>query len=541
MARFNTAVKTGVRSPILTVAEARTALGGEGYERDPKSELFLLAVSNMANPGGAFHESGQDRDARYTRLIKQVCTDTDWFTGFLGFLRDTANMRSASIIAAADAVHARLSAGINGGNREMIARVLQRADEPGELLAYWTNTHGRNIPQPVKRGISDALARLYTERAYLKWDSESRGYRFADVIQLTHPKVQGWRNDLYKYILDQRYQDAAEIPETLATIRARAELMTVPIDERRSITSGQLAEAGMTWESLAGWLQGPMDAAAWESAIPSMGYMALLRNLRNFDQAGISKAARREVEDRLTDPEQVAKSRQLPMRFLSAYRATRDSGTVTAWGPVIEEALNLSLANVPQLTGRTLVLVDLSGSMYSSHLSDKSGLRFVDAATVFGAAVARRCETADLVGFGWEPRRYPFTSASSLLPLASELADTVIDSGPFGYPGQRVNGLGGTDTVKALNETFRTGYHDRIVIVTDEQYQAWGYNSISGTVDAALDRFNVPAYTWNLAGYQTAQNRSGNRKRHTFGGLSDAAFRMIPLIEQGQHQTWPWT
>jgi hypothetical protein len=516
MARFNTAVKTGVRSPIATTTPATTALGGPGFERDPKSELFLLAVSNMANAGGAFHESGGERDARYTNLIRACAADTDWFLGFLGFLRDTANMRSASIIAAADAVKARLELGVTG-NRDLISRALQRADEPGELLAYWTATYGRNVPSPVKRGVSDAVNRLFTERSFLKWDSDARGFRFADVLQVVHPKTDvGWRNDLYRFILNNRYQDATEIPETLSTVRARAELMAVPVDERRSVTAGQLAEAGMTWESLAGWLQGPMDAAAWESVIPSMGYMALLRNLRNFDQAGIGKSARREVEDKLTDPEQVAKSRQLPMRFLSAYRATRDSGTVTAWGPVIEQALNLSLGNVPELPGRTLVLVDLSGSMTYSNLSDRSGLTFKDAAAVFGAAVAKRCADADLVGFDTSLYPVDFKAADSLLPLADLIARS---------------GGGGTNTAGAIQTAFNG--HDRIVIITDEQ--AGGYG-----VDPVLKAAGVPSYTWNLAGYKVAHAQSGQRKQHTFGGLSDSAFRMIPLIEAGEHQTWPW-
>ena len=134
------------------------------------------------------------------------------------------------------------------------------------------STYGRNVPSPVKRGVSDALQRLYTERSYLKWDSESRGFRFADVLQVVHPKTDtGSRNDLYRYILNDRYQDTAEIPESLVTLQARRDLMAVPVADRRSATAGQLQEAGMTWESLAGWLQGPMDAAAWESAIPSMG------------------------------------------------------------------------------------------------------------------------------------------------------------------------------------------------------------------------------------------------------------------------------
>ena len=36
-----------------------------------------------------------------------------------------------------------------------------------------------------------------------------------------------------------------------------------------------------------------MDAEAWEAVIPSMGVMALVRNLRNFDQAGIARGGDR--------------------------------------------------------------------------------------------------------------------------------------------------------------------------------------------------------------------------------------------------------
>ena len=47
-------------------------------------------------------------------------------------------------------------------------------------------------------------------------------------------------------------------------------------------------------------------------------------------------------------------------------------------------------------------------------------------------------------------------------------------------------------------------------------------------------------YTWNLAGYQAGHAPSGSRQRHTFGGLTDQAFRMIPLLEAGRDCAWPW-
>src|SRR5690606_7218412 len=138
--------------------------------------------------------------------------------------------------------------------------------------------------------------------------------------------------------------------------------------ERRAIvTQGRpeavaatLADAGMTWEALAGWLQGPMDARAWEAVIPAMGYMALLRNLRNFDEAGVGDAVAQTVAARLADAEQVRRSRQFPFRFLAAYRAARS----LRWAYPLERALGHSLANVPALPGRTLILVDRSGSMF---------------------------------------------------------------------------------------------------------------------------------------------------------------------------------
>ena len=65
----------------------------------------------------------------------------------------------------------------------MVAAALQRADEPGEALAYWTSRYGRAIPKPVKRGIADAARRLYTQFTLLRYDTGSHGFRFADLMR----------------------------------------------------------------------------------------------------------------------------------------------------------------------------------------------------------------------------------------------------------------------------------------------------------------------------------------------------------------------
>src|SRR5262249_1500052 len=126
----------------------------------------------------------------------------------------------------------------------------------------------------------------------------------------------------------------------------------MPVADRTAVLApSTLDSAGMTWEPLAGGRQAPMDAAARTAVIPSMGYMALLRNLRDFDEAGVCDDIAAAVAAKLADPAQVLRSRQLPLRFLSAYRAAPS----LRWAYPLETALGHALANVPALSGRTLI------------------------------------------------------------------------------------------------------------------------------------------------------------------------------------------
>ncbi len=295
MAKFNTAATRPAAGNGPIVAEANpstvTYEGGAGYVRDTKSELFLLGVANMVGED-TFYEKADDRDARFAQLVGTVAVDdVDWLTRFVRWLRTGANMRSAPLVAAAEAVHARLVAGPHGGNRELVAAAMDRADEPGEFLAYWTGRYGRTVPKPVKRGIADAVGRLYTERALLKYDTASRGFRFADVIDLTHPAPapdKPWQGELFRYALDRRHGRDGAAPEALRTVRANARLRAeAAADPAVLLDADRLAAAGMTWEDVLSLAGTRLDKARlWSALVPSMGYMALLRNLRNFDEAG---------------------------------------------------------------------------------------------------------------------------------------------------------------------------------------------------------------------------------------------------------------
>ncbi|HEX8626965.1 MAG TPA: TROVE domain-containing protein [Catenuloplanes sp.] len=525
MGKFNRAAAAATMRRLIAedgpirsspVPDAVTHQGGTGYSRDPRSELFLLAVTNMVGER-TFYESAADRDDRFAGLVRRIAVeDPAWTAGFLRWLRAEANMRSAALVGAAEATRALVTAG-QPGARALIDSVLQRPDEPGELLAYWTSRHGRAIPKPVKRGVADAARRLYTEHALLKYDTTAAAFRFADVLDLVHPApATPTQGELFRYALDRRHGRGDNVPAGLPTVRANADLRVAALaDPSVLLDPDALRTAGMTWEDALSLAGARLDRAAlWTAMIPSMGYMALLRNLRGFDQAGVGDDVAATVATRLADPAQVARSRQLPMRFLSAYRAAPS----LRWAYPLEQALGHALGNVPTMTGRTLIMIDTSGSMDAGFSRDGTLMRW-DAATLFGLALAGRCAHADVVSFS--DRTMPFRRRRGESVLAA--------LGRWRSEGYFMGG--GTNTATALRGCFAG--HDRVVVLTDEQAAA------DGPVDRAVPA-TVPMVTFNLAGYRYGHAPSGTATRVTVGGLSDQAFRMIPAMEDRLSGRWPW-
>jgi hypothetical protein len=494
--------------------------------------LFLLAVTNFYGED-TFYEKAGDRNQRFIELVHRVAAeDPQWLGQFLPWLRRDANIRTAAVVGAVEAARA-LSRRDQPGEqmgpaRRIIGATLLRADEPAEALSYYLQTYGRKIPGPIRRGVADVAKRLYTERNFIKWDSDRSSVRMADVIELTHPRVGEWRQEqgaLFKYILDSRHRPT-EVPAELTMLRYRNAMLRdlQGPESRKSIFASfnvgeALAEAGITWEALSS--SGPMDKAAWEAIIPNMGYMALLRNLRNFQEAGISDEMVREVALTLSQQTAVHNSRQLPYRFLSAYL----EATNAAWAQPLETAMQYATANIPALPGSTLVLVDTSSSMSSMGLSRKSKITPMMAGALFGVALAAKGENVNLYGYADGVFPHPVRKGAGVLRETERFVARV---GEVGH---------GTRTAEALRATW-TG-QDRVVIVTDGQTFGTQPVWVSRDVVSSQIPANVPIYAFNMLGYAPAMMETSST-RHELGGLTDRTFAMIPLVEAGQRAQWPW-
>jgi hypothetical protein len=513
--------------------------GGTGFGRDARSDLYLLATTSHDLTADAFYEAGDARVKRFADLAGRCATaDPDWTYQFLTWLRTKGNMRTAALVGGVEAARAMVGSGLPGG-RHMVSTVLRRADEPGEAVAYHLSRYGRTLPKAVKRGIADAATRLYNEYALLKYDTGTHGVRFADVLDLTHPTPAApWQADLFRYAIDRRHGhddiqqivgdgEGPALPMVYANIVMRSQWASDAV--AYDLDPERLKAAGLTWEDVMSAVGGNVvdKAVVWRNLIPAMGFMARLRNLRNFDQAGLTDADVADVTRMLADPDAVRASKQLPLRFLSAYRAAPS----LRWSYPLQQALDVAVENIPAVGGRTLILIDTSGSM-RDRLSERSDLARWDAAAAFGLALARRCATVDVVSYsGGASRGYALHDAAIWEPRTGESLLTSITR--WNADGFMLGG--GTDTVGALRNHYAG--HDRTVLLTDEQ--DGGYWGRGQKVTDQMPS-NRPLYTFNLAGYESS-HAATDPYRITLGGLTDAMFGVITQVENRRPGQWPWT
>ena len=253
----------------------------------------------------------------------------------------------------------------------------------------------------------------------------------------------------------------------------------------------------------------------WEYLSSEIGYMALLRNLKGMEDAGISRDIKSKIASRISDKDEVARSRQLPFRFLSAYRELGRYG-YNYFLTALEDALEHSLVNVPALDGKTLIVIDNSGSMYYS--GGYGSMTYADTANLFGVALAKRANDATVVVYGSRSNELNFRSTSSTFHIV-----------------KNIEAMGGTDTAGTIKKHYNESY-TRVIVLTDEQY-GYSYGRVRGNPYAVVNK-STPVFTWNLAGYESGNKAESNR--YTLGGLTDASFRTIPLVEASKDEQWPW-
>jgi len=330
--------KTVFTNSPATVTEE----GGRGFLKEPKIELYSLVVTSLLS-GDVFYEKADDRLRRLRGLIDQVHAQKDgdeFLIGLAVYARNEMFMRTSPTMLAAELFLKRVP-----GADKAAKHIFVRGDEHLEAMAYLKSI-GEKRPKQLLKTIAQILNEFSAYKA-AKYKCEGKGFTQRDALRLSHPIPKDERQSaIFKYIT-QGFDKLT--PE---------ERVLVP--ELIRMQTGQ----SMTWEQQISGKGSTKEN--WEQIIPKMGYMALLRNLRNFVEKGVDRKVLEKVAEKLSDKIEVRNSKQLPWRFLNAYNALSELGSkpeVQILGRAVRKALDHSISNVPELEGETLILADTSVSM----------------------------------------------------------------------------------------------------------------------------------------------------------------------------------
>ena len=504
MSRFNTST-TGQNTTI-------NHEGARAYTLTPELELYSLvctfALSNK------FYES---QDSQMDRLVSLIKSVSPVFVAKLAvYAREKMYLRTVPLILTVEL--AKIHRGDNLISK-LVQRVVQRADEIAELLAYYQKANNRTdakklckLSKQIQKGIKNVFeSGKFTEYHYSKYNRKSE-VRLRDALFLTHPKPV---NDGMKHLFDRIANDTMSIPVTWETQMSEAGKMDSPITSKKAV---------------------------WEGLIDNnkLGYMATLRNLRNFLKEGVSISRITKVCAFLSDPEAVRKSKQLPFRFLSAFRMLGDNASENHYQNglthkdsfpntdlvliALEKAIKESIKNMSGFFNdkNILIATDVSASMIRP-VSRNSVITTYDIGTVLSMMVnsVSNSSVTGMFGDTWKPVDFP---NSDILKNANDL---YLREGEVGYS---TNGYKVLEWAIDNDKKF-----DKIMMFTD--CQLW--NSYGNTtIQTIWDKYraknpNTKLYLFDLQGYGTSPLNLLGGNVHLISGWSDKIFDIMVKIENG--------
>lgn len=421
--------------------------GGKAVRINSELELRRAVMSCMLWES-SFYESGVDIATRISNLIPQVKPEI--VAEIAIEAREKMKLRHVPLLVVREM--ARLNT-----HKHLVAstleRVIQRPDEINEFVSIYWKEKKQPLSNQVKLGLGNAFKK-FNEYSLAKYNQLDKAIKLRDILFLTHPKPKdSEQTDLWKRLVDNQLA----VPDT--------------------------------WETALSASKGEDKKTVWERLLKEnkLGILALLRNLRNCSQAGVE-------EDLIFNAlNTVNVEKALPFRFIAAAKYAPQ------WEHKIEPAMLKCIEGHEKLSGKNVILIDVSGSM-DEKLSGKSEMTRLEAACGLAILMRGICDDVKIFTFSTDVKVVPPCQGFAL-------RDAIVNSQLHGgtYLGQAVAEINNND-------------YDRLIVITDEQ---------------SADRVPMPknkAYMLNVASYKNGVGYNNNWIH--LDGFSEALIDYIQVSEK---------
>ena len=477
MSKYN-AKAEGVKPTVVN------AMGENAYQLSAKEELVSTCMTTFLS-GDHYYETEKEVVNRIVNKLNEV--DPLFAAKLALYVRNEGNLRSVSHLIAATI--AKRASGTEWSKR-FYNKIVVRPDDMSEILSAYAVQNKmdlkkiRKIPNAIKKGFKTALERLDAYQID-KYKMNSRQVKMLDLVNLFHPKGTQRNQQAYHNLVN---------GESLAGLYASKVL------EKEMTKAGQKTQGKSVQEKEAAKKEAIENVL---SNVKGMPIMNLLRNLRN-----IILYAPKSVDDacaQLTNETAVLNSRLLPFRFATAYEEIEkmsfsdkksdtsiafeedyNNQTITATEfaelkekvlNAIEDALQISCQNIPELEGNTAILIDHSGSVRgdsggSSRVSAFSKTTTAMIGNLFGSMMAYRQKNVYIGLFG-----------DRLIPVKVDRSQRLLDFNKKSFD-KGANCGGGTE--QGIYDFFRQAVKekkkiDNIIVFSDCQIGSSGSTSWYGT------------------------------------------------------------
>lgn len=478
--------------------------GEKAFVLTPQLELYTAVATAALND--QFYEKATDKLQRLRELIAK--NEAEFVTKLAVYAREQMYLRSIPLVLTVELAKQQSGNSVVG---KLTNRVVQRADEITELLAYYTMANERKsvkklnkLSKQLQKGLAEAFNK-FDEYQFAKYNRDA-AVKLKDALFLVHPKA---KDEAQQVLFDKIVKDELKAPYTWE--------VELSVLGQQKFDTLELKQAAFR--------------AKWEELIFSnkMGYMAVLRNLRNILEAEVSKEALSKVCEYLSNAKAVANSRQLPFRFLSAYRELKQlkNGRAGKVLQALEEAVLQSAVNIAGYDDNTKVVIaaDVSGSMQKA-ISAKSKVQNYDIGLMLAMLLQNRCENVITGMFGdkWKVISVPKKN------ILSNVDEFHRREGEVGYS------TNGYLVVKDLLQ--RNKVVDKVMLFTD--CQLWNSNNGSENIANLWKQYKKMApgaklYLFDLAGYGNVPLNVQRDDVFLVAGWSDKIFNVLRAIEEGSN------
>lgn len=506
---FNT--RTG-RGPS---ADTTNKAGGRAHSFDSKHALAQLVATGCL--GDTFYASAKEQLDEILQLADGC--DPEFVAKVAVYGRKRAHMKDTPALLAAWL--------FANGHSALLKPVFGRVVDNARMLRNFVQIvrSGRlgrkSLGSAGKRLVQDWLASRTDEQLFRA--SVGNDPSLADIIKMAHPRpANKAREALYAYLIGKPHREE-DLPAVVREYEGfkRNGGDTPPNVEFRMLTSLALNDGH--------WKQIARDAR-WQMTRMNLNTFARHNVFSEKEMVDL-------ISRRLSDTEEVRKSRCFPYQLFTAYKNAAVEVPVEVKN-ALQDALEVATNNIPEYPGKVWIFPDVSGSMGSPATGHRyratTTVTCRDVAALFSAAVLRRNPTAEVLPFA--------DKLFSNIRLNGR--DTVVTNA------ERMSRLplpgGGTNCslpLRELNRQKKRG--DLLIYVSDNQswmdsmgwnnsYGLWGQRVVSSSTSAqseweAFRKRNPGAkmVCIDIQPYKDSQLKESKGSVLNVGGFSDAVFDVI--------------